>query len=145
MSEIKILGKNSDFRVVKMGPVGMSQTAYSLSAYAIQSVDHETPGKHYTKRHYQVKLYADPVLYKSGNNSDYPYSYMATLTLHLSGSSDTYVLQQQTTYNFGYGLSTLMLDWRGTIGQGDSLSMLVRRINSNTSIQYNAVFYMQVS
>ena len=124
-----------------MGPVGIFQNVYSLSAYAIQSVDHETPGKHYTKRHYQVKLYADPITWS--DSSDHPYTYMSTLTLHLSGSSDTYVLQQQTVNS--QTKDTLMLNWTGTIGQGDSLSMLVRRINSNIGIHYDAVFYIQMS
>lgn len=140
MSEIKILGKNSDFRVSTMSNPNVMNPSYSLSAYAIQNVDHETPGKHYTRRHYQVKLYADPIMYED-SSSEYPDTYMSTLTLHPSGSSDTYVLQQQTS-RFK---DTLMLDWTGTIGQGDSLSMLVRRINSSNSIYYNAVFYIQVS
>lgn len=142
MSEIKVLGKNSDFRVVKMQTPAVTGTFHSISAYAIQNVDHETPGKHYTKRHYQVKLYADPVMYtESGGSSEYPWTYMSTLTLHLSGRSDTYVLQQDTLQT----KDTHMLEWKGTIGQGDSLSVLIKRIDSNRSMNNTAVFYIQVS
>lgn len=137
MSDVKILGKNSDFRVVKMLNDNTFQTVYSLSAYAVENVDHETPGKHYTRRHYQVRLF-------NATPQQQAWTFMGTLTLHLSGQSDTYILQQQTADSSSGNNQALILDWKGTIGQGDSISILVRRIDGS-AINYNSKFYIMIS